>query len=448
MTAQKHLKQLVRARMQKTGERYASARRQLIGTIQTDNSDPSTRWHFPGNVPATTALRIMLAHHGVRAPHTGEPFSEAMLFGLAGGVGIGVFSFFYEKENFASFFVAGRHQWHDDEAYLRDALARFGLQAVVQESGGAKTAAQQLRTLLDQYGPCIAWVDMAGLPHRALPAQYSGGGYHVVMVYRVNEAEGTALIGDLTDAPLNIPLEALAAARARIKKQKNRLLALAPLPKNYAQLALAELVRAGLHSCHHGLLHPTLPGMKSNAKLEALKVWAQRLHGSKDKAKDREGWERVFRPGANLWRGLTGAYDFIENYGTGGGLCRPLFAEFLQEAATAIQQPALAALSEQYAELGRQWSALAEACLPDDVPLLRQAKELYVRRSELLHNGGSAGEVRAVWEQLGELERQAGAQFPLTEAAGAALRAQLQTRVLALYEGEVAAHAALPKALA
>lgn len=444
MTAQKHLKQLIRARMQKTGERYATARRHLIGNFQTDNSDPNTRWHFPGNVPGTTALRILLTHLGARAPHTGEPFTEAMLFGLAGGLGIGVFSFYYEKEDHASFFLAGRHQWHDDEAYLKDAFTRFGLQTVVQESGGAKAAAQQLRTMLEQNGPCVAWVDMAGLPHRAMPSEFSGGGYHIVLVYRVNEADGTALIGDLTDDPISIPLEALAAARARIKKQKNRVLGLAQLPKNYAQPALAELVRAGLHSCHHGLLHPTLPGMKGNAKLDALKVWGQRLHGSKDK----EAWERVFKPGPNLWRGLTWMYDCIENYGTGGGLCRPLFAEFLQEAAAAIKQPALAALGEQYAELGRQWSALAEAALPDDVPLMRQAKDLAVRRAELLHNGAEAEEVRAVWVQLGELAGQAREQFPLTEADVTALRAQLQTRVLALYEGEVAAQAALAKALA
>ncbi len=443
MTAQKHLKQLIRARMQKTGERYATARRHLIGNFQTNNTDPATRWHLPGNVPGTTALRILLTQHGVRAPHTGEPFSEAMLFGLAGGLGIGVFAFYYEKEDHASFFLAGRHQWHDDEAYLKDALARFGLHPVVQESGGAKAAAQQLRTMLDQYGPCVAWVDMAGLPHRAMPSEFSGGGYHIVLVYRVNESDGTALIGDLTDEPISISLEAFAAARARIKKQKNRVLALAPLPKEHQRPALAELVRIGLHSCHHGLQHPTLPGMKSNGKLEAIKVWGQRLHGSKDK----ESWERVFKPGPNLWRGLTWAYDCIENYGTGGGLCRPLFAEFFQEASAALKQPALAALGEQYAELGRQWSALAETCLPDDVPLMRQAKELYVRRSELLHDGAAAEEVRAVWGQLGELARQASTRFPLTEADSLALRAQLQTRVLALYEGEVAAQAALAKAL-
>ena len=442
MTAQKHLKQLIRARMQKTGERYATARRHLIGNFHEVNSDPATRWHFPGNVPATTALRILLTHHGVCAPHTGVPFTEAMLFGLAGGIGIGVFAFYYSKEDHASFFIAGRHQWHDDAAYLDDALQRFGLKPVIQESGGAKVAEQQLRASL-AHGPCIAWVDMAELPHRGLPKEFSGGGYHVIVVYRINEEDGTALIGDLTDAPIPIALTDLARSRARIKKQKHRLLLLPEKPAK-ANLDLAALVRAGLQRCHDVLQQPTLPGMKSNGKLEALRTWAQRLHGSKDK----ESWETIFKPGANLWRGLTWVYDGIENYGTGGGLCRPLFAEFLQEASGSLGDAKLAALGEQYAALGRQWSELAEATLPDDVPLMRQAKELYVRRAELLHNGGTPEEMRAVWAQLGELAKQAAARFPLTDADCAALRAQLQTRVLALYEGEVAAQAALLTALA
>src|SRR5437667_307197 len=86
--------------------------------------DRHTRWHFPGNVPAATALRVLLAHAGVRAPHTGQPFSEALLFAVAGGVGAGMFSFFYEKEGFASFFVSGRHGWRDNLVYFRNALAR------------------------------------------------------------------------------------------------------------------------------------------------------------------------------------------------------------------------------------------------------------------------------------------------------------------------------------
>ena len=370
MTAQKHLKQLIRARMQKTGERYATARRHLIGNFQNQNTDPMTRWHFPGNVPATTALRILLTHHGVRAPHTGEPFTEAMLFGLAGGIGIGVFAFYYQKEDHASFFLAGRHQWHDDAAYLDETLQRFGFKPVIQESGGAKAAEQQLRSALDS-GPCIVWVDMAELPHRAMPKEFSGGGYHVVVAYRIND-DNTALIGDLTDAPISISLADLARSRARIKKQKHRVLSLTDASAK-VKLDLKSLVQSGLQRCHKVLQHPTLPGMKSNGKLDALKTWGQRLHNSKDK----EAWEAVFKPGANLWRGLTWIYDCVENYGTGGGLCRPMFAEFLQEAGTALKDAKLTALSEQYAALGRQWSELAEAALPAaSVASVRRASRL------------------------------------------------------------------------
>jgi hypothetical protein len=440
MTAQKHLKQLIRTRMQKTGERYATARRHVISKTQQQNQNPAARWHFPGNVPATTALRILLTQHGVRAPHTGAPFSEAMLFGIAGGIGIGVFSFYYEKADTATFFIGGRHQWHDDAAYLQHALALFGIKPVIRETAGAKGAERQLRDALAQSGPCVAWVDMAELPHRAMPGEWSGGGYHVIAVYDINDNEGTALIGDLTDEPISVPLADLARARARIKKQKHRLLCTSPAA---AQPKLEELVLTGLQRCHHGLLHPTVPGMKNNARLEALRVWAERLHGSKDK----ESWERVFRPGRNLWRGLCSIYDFIEHYGTGGGLCRPLFAEFLSEAAEALRKPALAALSEQYAELGRKWSELAEAALPDDVPMLRAAKELSVRKAELLHEGHSIDEVRACWQRQAELGKQAGERFPLSEAECAELRAQLRTRILDLYEGEVAGQAALLKVL-
>ena len=41
----------------------------------------------------------------------------------------------------------------------------------------------------------IAWVDMTHLPHRAMPASYSGGGYHVVRVQSITG--DSALIHDL-----------------------------------------------------------------------------------------------------------------------------------------------------------------------------------------------------------------------------------------------------------
>lgn len=442
MTGHKHLKLLIRARMEKTGERYATARRHIIA--QNDEPahtpvDPASQSHTPGNIPATTALRILLTHAGIRAPHTGHPFSEAMLFGIAGGIGIGIFSFYYEKEDVATFYIGGRHLWHSDQQYLTNALARLGVPAIIQEAGGAKAGEALLRTALAEHGPGIAWVDQGELPHRAAPGQHSGSGYHVITVYRMDDT--TALIGDLTDHPITIALPALGKARTRIKKDRQRILSIG---ETGALPPLKTLVYEGLHACYDGLLHPTLPMAQSNARLEALQTWASRMEGTQGK----ERWERIYRPGPNLLRGLCSLHDFIEHYGTGGGLCRPLFADFLREAAGALQHPPLAALAEQYQQLGQDWSILADTALPDDLEMLATAKALLTRKAELLHSGAAAEELHAIWEQLNTLEQQASEAFPLSEAAYRELRIQLHAQIAALYTREIAAHAAIPQAIA
>jgi hypothetical protein len=430
MTTRKHFKNLVRARMQKTGESYSSARRQVLGLTLPDKPKHSLPWHFPGCVPGATALRVLLTHAGVNQGDSGQPFSEAMIFGIAGGIGIGVFSFFYEKEGWASFFIAGRHLWHDHTAYLTQACARFGIKPTVRETAGAKTAETALRKTLEEHGACIAWVDASHLPHRAIPGQMSGMGYHIVTVYGIDNDR--ALIGDLTDEPIPIPLDELTVARGRIKKDKHRLLS---IPASQSGRELSDLVKEGLRACHAGLAGAG--GVKSAARnfsLEALRAWADRLHGSKDN----ERWERVFERGPRLWQGLQGVYDYIEHYG-GGGLCRPLFAEFLAEAGSACDDKALTTLSTTYADIGRAWSELAQAALPDSVDGFREAKALFAQKAELTNSGGDPEEIRALWARLAELRSQICKQFPLSDAACADLRADLQTRVRALYDREVAA---------
>jgi hypothetical protein len=435
MTRQKHLKQLVRDRMARTGERYATARRHVIGEAAAVDKS-GTRSHLTGNVPATTALRALLTAADVRAPHTKQPFTEAMLFGIAGGIGVGMFSFLYEKENFASFFVAGRNDWANDVRYLTRAGERLG--AVPRIAEGVKPSAQAIADAFGQGHPCVIWLDAAGLPYKAMPKMYTGMASHVVVLYGIDDGAKTARIGDLSDDPIEIPLDVLAAARGRIKKDKNRVMTLdaGKVP------ALAAVVRGGLEACRDGLLGANaVGGSRTNFSLEALRVWGTRLHGSRDK----ESWERVFTPGARLWRGLTSINEYIEHYGTGGGLSRPLFAEFLEEAGEALGSQPLRALGERYAELGRAWSELADAALPDDVPAMREAKALLARRSELLHSDGPAAtdEVRNGWKRLDELSKAAQEEFPLSESAIVDLRADLQRRVLALHVEEVSAHEAL-----
>ena len=133
---------------------------------------------------------------------------------------------------------------------------------------------------------------------------------------------------------------------------------------------------------------------------------------------------------------MTSINEYIEHYGTGGGLSRPLFAEFLVEAGEALGQKPLRTLGERYAELGRDWSALADAALPDDVPAMREAKDVLARRAELLHSDGpeATAAVRESWQRLDELARSAQERFPLSDAAAADLRAALQRRLSLVLE--------------
>ena len=439
MTRQKHLKQLVRDRMARTGERYAAARRHVVGALPQPASARGPDSHLAGSVPATTALRTLLTASGVRAPHTGEPFDEAMLFGIAGGIGIGVFSFLYEKENFASLFVGGRHRWHDDHAYLEAAFARLGVKSTVRESGGAATAEQALRESLADGAPCIAWVEMGLLPHRASPDSVIGSGYHVVTIHGIDDAAGTALVGDVTEAPIPVPLAVLADARGRIRKAKNRLMAIASVERTPP---IATLVRAGLAACRGGLLgEGAVASARGNFTLDVLGTWASRLRATKGK----DAWVTVYPPGRRLWLGLTMLHDFVEHYGTGGGLCRPIFADFLERASQATGDAGLAALGARYSALGQGWSELAHAALPEAVPMLAEARELLVRRAELLAAPwpDSREELTAVRERLHALSLEAAAAFPMDERAYAAFREELAGRIEALYAGERDAHEAM-----
>ena len=51
---------------------------------------------FQGLHWETGSLRNYLAFKGVVAPHTNQPYSEAMLLGISGGIVMGYYTFDYE----------------------------------------------------------------------------------------------------------------------------------------------------------------------------------------------------------------------------------------------------------------------------------------------------------------------------------------------------------------
>ncbi len=295
------------------------------------------------------------------------------------------------------------------------------------ESGSAKAAETALKKALEGGRPVVAWVDKAMLPHRGLPAWMQGGGYHGGTARGMDDA-GTVRIADLTDEPVEVSREDFAAARARIGKQKNRLLWLEGAPKPFE---LRRAVDDALSACREKLLKQRM----RNFTLDTFEDWSDRLEVKKGK----ESWAVMFPPGHRLFAGLRWGHEYIEYDGTGGGLCRPLFAAFLIEAGAALKDEQLTQAAEAYRALGEEWSGLADALLDDSVPLLAEAKRVVLERQEAQAGGATPEELRKQWSKLEELSKRAREELLLDDDRFAALRGSLAERVRALHTHEVAA---------
>jgi Domain of unknown function (DUF4872)/Butirosin biosynthesis protein H, N-terminal len=433
MTSHKHLKSRVRDRMQRTGESYTTARR-IVLTGRPQDDAPSSSADLAGLTPEAAALRVLLADAGVVAPHTQRPWTEAMLLGLTGGIGVAVFSFRYEADDVSTLFLGARRP--DTADAMVAGLERLGIDHTVGETGGALAAERRLRDDLAAHGTVAAWVDAATLATRGMPASWQGGSYHVLAVLELDDDAGTARLADLAASAVVVDQATLAAARARIRKQRNRVLAVSGVQR--PDVDLSVLTRDAIGACHTNLTGNRRRGFR----IDALDDLATRMDGG-----GKDGWARTFPRGAHLWTALTSLHLFIEHHGTGGGLSRPLYARFLHEAAVATDDDLLAEAGEAYDGLGRSWTALAHAALPDDVDLLARARALHDMRSAhyATHGAAAAAELADLWRQSDELGEQAARAFPLDAEGTGALCAELARRTRALADAEHDAAALLAR---
>lgn len=87
---------------------------------------------FGGQHYETAPLQQALAYAGLTAPHTGQPFSEDMLFGLGEGLGLTYFAFEFGQT--ASIYIGTRYHLE----LQRPAIQRLGLKVTVRETTSLK----------------------------------------------------------------------------------------------------------------------------------------------------------------------------------------------------------------------------------------------------------------------------------------------------------------------
>jgi hypothetical protein len=383
---------------------------------------------FSGIHPETASLRNTLAYAGVTAPHTGQPYTEAMLLGIGGGLGAGYILFEFKEHNAKVLVLGFRKEWQYAVRYMQTICDRLNIPAEVLESSGKGAADKHLRETLAAGKPAITWVDKAHLPYYQLPESMKGYTGEIVVVYGVDG--DTVLLADLADVGLTVPMAEFVDGRNRIVSYKNRIMRLSPDPN--ATVDLAAAIRAGIHDCIDNLSGPS-----DSFSLPTLRKWGRLIVDSKNA----KGWRKVFADRLGLYSALRSIYENVIQSGHGGDGLRGLYADFLTEAAPVISIPALNDVAATYRALGAQWVDLAQSALPDSSPVLAEAKPLLDQRYSLLQRHGNAAEaeMQPLSDRLQAMSSQYNRDFPLSDSEVDALFETLSGKLLALYDAEVAA---------
>jgi hypothetical protein len=444
MTTRKGFKRVVRERMAKTGERYAAARRALVGADETDPGPAASHGGYAlrgGLHPETANLANVLAAHGVTSPLDGRPLSEAMVLGIGGGLGAGYILWEFESHGTPTLTLGFSNQWQYPgvPGWPAKTLDRLGVPFDLHETGGAKSAARTLDAVLDEGLPAITFMDLQSLGTWGLPESQSGyWGYQVVAYER--RAGGDYLVDDRGRVPLIVDPERMAAARGRIGSFKHRLIVPRPTSGAMDDGRLRTAIRAGLDD---QVQH--LGSTSDSFSLPAWRKWARLMTD----ARHAKAWPKVFHDGRGLFGALLTVVEQVDGgIGPYGGHLRELYAAFLDEAAPALDLPRLGEAAAAWREAADQWEDLADAAVPAAVAGAAEA----VEAAEALHDAvmeGEPGRARAeaaaatLWAAR---DRYADA-FPLPSDAIEALFSDLGARIGALYDTERAALAATADAI-
>lgn len=363
----------------------------------------------------------------------GRDHSEALVFGVAGGLGAGYILWEFQEHRIKVLVLGWQHKWNYPVEWCQKVCDRLAVKATFQEGVGKK-GVKQLDDALDAGKFPIAWSDLAQLPHQQLPERYIA--HFGTLIVVTQKDGGDYLIDDLAEAPFRISADTLSKARDRISSYKARLLLTEPA----GTPDLKAAVRAGIHDCVGTLL-----AKSDSFALPAFQKWAKLMLHPKDK----KSWLTVFAEPTGLFSTLASIYENTTLYSTDGGALRGLYAGFLREAASILGKPALNGIAEQYQALHRGWAALADHALPDSSDPLKQAKGLLRTKADAVRKGPAGSQqAAAAAAELEGLHQDLNRNFPLDDSRRRALFEALSAQIGDLYEAEVAAASALRDVMA
>lgn len=289
----------------------------------------------------TCALRQIFTFYGY-------PISEAMLFGLASGL-----SFVYINQA-VSPMISGRSKVFEFEKKLAQ---RLHIDICCKKGNDYDKIAIATHKLLYNDQPVLIYVDMPYLSYLNLDENNHFGG-HAVILYGYDSTTQTYWISDRDhhDFPIRTPkgdinedyhlvtYDELKKARSSIHRPfpaRNKYLTFNF--EGYTGIQASALVDAIEETCSSMLHAP--------AKLLGL-------NGIKKFSKEILKWKNFSQDKLKI-AGITNYFQISKDGGTGGGIFRKLYGEFLIESALLLDNVSLTTIGNNFINVSKQWDEVA-----------------------------------------------------------------------------------------
>jgi hypothetical protein len=267
--------------------------------------------------------------------NAGLPISEAMVFGIGGGL-------FYGYLPFIKMMGLPLITYRSSpEMVFKSAMKRLGAKYEMTTYRNADRAEAELDRMIEKGIPVGVRVGLHWLPYFPLPDRPHFNAHHMVVIGK----EGNEYVISDSNLPQIVRCDVKDIRRARFAPgsltPKGRACWLTYVP---TEVDWAGAVFPAIKSVCTAMIKYPFPliGVRGMRFLASRLVkWPQRLEQ-----------RRVFLQLGQMVRAQ-------EEYGTGGSGFRYIYAAFLQEAGKMLNKPALLELSSELASIGDQWRDFA-----------------------------------------------------------------------------------------
>lgn len=290
----------------------------------------------------TNSLKQIFSYYGY-------PMSEEMIFGIASGL-----SFLYINQSHSPM-VNGRTKVFEFEKKLAE---RLNITIQCKSSKDYTKVLKTTKQMIDNNHPVLIYADMPYLKYLGMGLDSHFGG-HAVVLFGYDESVKKFWLSDRDnhDYPIRVPTGVMHEDYHLVDDadiEKARSSSHRPFPANnkfltfdftgYKAVNSAVIKEAIKETCETMLNPPAqllgINGIKKFSK-EVLK-WKQ------------------FSTSKLKTAGITNYFQINKDGGTGGGIFRKMYGEFLIEVAPLVKDETLFNIGQKFIEIAKQWDQIAK----------------------------------------------------------------------------------------